>query len=229
MPKRLSKRLEAIASFVPNGSFLADVGSDHAYLPIALVERGVIDYAQAIDDKMGPFMRMKGNVTDHKLENRIILSRSDGISALRSDVDCVAICGLGGLLSCSILESHPERLTNVKTIVMDPHRDLRAVRARVSALGFAIVDETMVYEDKIYYSIIRFDRSENVPVYTEDELCFGPILMKKKEPLFLDWLYEQRKRVNSLLDGPTLPKARREYCLRLYRSLTKLLKEGGRL
>ena len=229
MPRRLSKRLQAAADLVPEGSFLADVGSDHAYLPISLIESKRISYAQAIDNKMGPFLRMKANVEAAKLESKIVLTRADGISELRHDVTCIALCGIGGLLACDLLEAHPERLLAVKTIIVDPHRDLRAVRLRVSKLGYAITDEKMIYEDKVYYSIIRFDKASEVPAYTEEELSFGPILLRKKEPVFLDWIYEQRKKVNELLNGPELPKERRAYLLKVYRAVTKILKESGRL
>ena len=229
MGKKLSKRLQAIADLVPAGAFLADVGSDHAYLPISLIQSGKISYAQAIDNKMGPFLRMKANVAEARLESHIVLSRSDGISDIRPDVNCIALAGIGGLLACDLLEAHPEKLPAVSHIIVDPHRDLRSVRARVSALGYEIEDERMVREDKIYYSIIRFKKCAVPPKYSDEQLNFGPKLIERMEPIFLDFIEEQRKKVNTLLNGPALPKERRAYVLRVYRSCSKLLKQGGRL
>ena len=219
MSKRLSKRLLTIASFVPKGAYLADVGSDHAWLPIHLVETGKIEWAQAIDNKVGPFMRMKENVAKSGAANHILCSLSDGITVLSQGVDTLAVCGMGGLLSCEILESHPEKLANVSTIIMDPHRDLIAVRKRVSELGFHIEEEAMVYEDKVYYTIIKFVRGFPERPYTNNELAFGPYLLKHGEPIFDEWLSTQKNKVSKLLNTPNLPKERRDAYLAAYRAI----------
>ena len=220
MPKRLSKRLTAIADLVPEGSYLADIGSDHAWLPIFLVGKGKIAYAMAIDNKVGPFMRMKANVAESGAANRIICSHSDGISAINDSVDTLALCGMGGLLSCEILEAHPEKLMGIRHIVMDPHRDLIAVRKRVSALGFHIEKETMVFEDKVYYTIILFSRGAPERPYTNNELAFGPKMMETHPPVYADWLTEQKGKLNKLLNAPNLPKQKRDAYLATYRAVS---------
>ncbi len=220
MPKRLSKRLQTIASFVPQGSYLADVGSDHAWLPIHLVESGRIEWAQAIDNKVGPFIRMKENVQSSKAANHILCSRSDGIAELSQGVDTIAICGMGGLLACEILEAHPEKLHNVSTIIMDPHRDLIAVRKRVTELGFHIEEEAMVFEDKIYYTIIKFVRGFPDHTYTNNELAFGPYLLLHGDAIFDEWMLTQKNKVSKLLNTPNLPKEKRDAYLAAYRAIT---------
>ena len=204
---------------VPKGAYLADIGSDHAWLPIHLVETGRIDFAMAIDNKIGPFMRMKENVAHSGAANRIVCSHSDGIVGIGDSIDTLAICGLGGILSCEILESHPEKLGNIQAIIMDPHRDLIAVRKRVSELGFHIEDEEMVHEDRTYYTIIRFARGFPKVPYTPNELAFGPILMKKKGPVYLEWLLAQKAKISKLLNAPNLPKERRDTYLATYRAV----------
>ena len=205
---------------VPKGAYLADIGSDHAWLPIHLVETGKIDFAMAIDNKLGPFMRMKDNVAHSKAANRIVCSHSDGITAIGDSVDALAICGLGGLLSCEILEAHPEKLGNIQTIIMDPHRDLIAVRRRVSELGFHIEDEEMVHEDRTYYTIIRFVRGAPKVPYTPNQLAFGPVLMEKKSAIYVEWLHAQKAKISKLLNTPNLPQARRESYLATYRAVS---------
>ena len=219
MPKRLSKRLLTIASFVPKGAYLADVGSDHAWLPIHLVETGKIEWAQAIDNKVGPFMRMKTNVAGSKAANHIVCSHSDGIAAISESVDTLALCGMGGLLSCEILEAHPEKLGNIHTIIMDPHRDLIAVRKRVSELGFHIAQEKMAYEDKVFYTIIQFVRGAPEHPYTPNELAFGPVLMHSEDPVYVEWLSIQKQKVSRLLNAKDLPKEKREAYLATYRAI----------
>ncbi len=220
MPKRLSKRLRTIADMVPAGAYLADVGSDHAWLPIFLVESGKISWAMAIDNKMGPFLRMKENVSRSPMANHILCSHSDGISQLGDSVDTVALCGIGGLLACEILEAHPEKLRGVSTIIVDPHRDLIAVRKRVSELGFRIEDERMVFEDRTYYTIIRFVRGAPAQPYTNNELAFGPILMKQVDnPTVTEWLLAQRYKLNKLLNTESLSKQKRDVYSAMYRAV----------
>lgn len=223
MPRRLSARLSAVAALVPAGAYLADVGSDHAWLPIFLVESGRIEWAMAIDNKMGPYLRMKTNVEQSKAANHIRCSQSDGISAIGPEVDTLALCGMGGLLSCSILEAHPEKLQNIQTILMDPHRDLVAVRKRVSELGFHIDAETMVFEDKVFYTIMRFTRPAPRVPYTTNELAFGPVLMKRGDPVYVDWLLVQKAKLSKLLNMPNLPKEKREGYLATYRAVSMQL------
>ena len=223
MAKKLSKRLLAIAEMVDPGAYLADVGSDHALLPIHLVSTGKISWAQAIENKTGPFLHMQSAVTDAGLSSHIGCSKSDGISSLYDGVDEIAICGMGGLLSCDILEAHPEKLACIKAIIMDPHRDLIAVRKRVTALGFHIADETMVNEDKVFYSIIKFVKGKPTTPYTNLDLSFGPVLRKKRGETYERWIALQLKKTNLLLNQP-LSKEAREHYLAVYRALRDELK-----
>lgn len=215
---KLSARLSKVASFIPDGAYLADIGSDHAYLPIYLVEQGRISIAQAIDNKMAPYLRMKNNVNDAGYSAKISCSLSSGLDEVRPDVDCLAICGVGGLLTCQMLEEGKSKLENIKTIVLDPHRDLKAVRERVSALGFHLEDEAMIYEGKIYYSIMKWGSGAPQKKYSLDELEFGPILMRKKEPIFLEWMGIQLKKVSGILNMNLSPE-KRQYYLDLYRRI----------
>ncbi|MCR5349210.1 MAG: class I SAM-dependent methyltransferase [Bacilli bacterium] len=220
MPKRLSKRLSAIADLVPQGAYVADVGSDHAWLPIFLVESGKIDWAMAIDNKIGPYLRMKENVASSAAKNHIVCSCSDGISALSDGVDTLIVAGMGGRLACEILEAHPEKLGNVRTIIVDPHRDLMAVRKRVTELGFHIEEETMVKEDRIYYTVIRFVRGFPEVPYSPNELAFGPVLMRQGDPIYVEWLSTQKGKIGHLLDKPDINKEKRDTLLKMYRSIS---------
>lgn len=215
---KLSARLEAVAKMVPQGTYLADVGSDHAYLPISLIQRGIISYAQAIENKMGPFLRMQGNVDDAGLSSHIDVSLSDGLDKLNDGVQTLCLCGLGGMLTCQILEKNLDKLDNIKTIICDPHHDLVAVREKISALGYHISDEKMVYENKIYYTIIRFDKGDLDKPYNYHDLHFGPIARRERSQVFLDWIEINRKAVGEQLNKNLSPE-RKEAYLRLYRAL----------
>lgn len=220
---RLSKRLQAVADFVDPNSFLADVGSDHAHLPIYLVSKNKIDYAEAIENKVGPFIRMKSNIDSSGFSGKIFASKSDGISELMPEVDTLTLCGLGGILTKQILEAHKDKLDNIRTIIVDPHRDLKLVREYITSLGFRISNEKMVYEDKIYYSIVKFTRGSLPRPYTQKELLLGPKLLEERNPIFLEWVEIQRKKVSDLLNKG-LPKEKRDQAMALYRILASTLK-----
>jgi len=219
---KLSKRLQAVADLVDPGCYLADVGSDHAQLPVYLLQKGTVKWVQAIENKMGPYLRMKAALDGAGFASHVLCTLADGLDELSSEVSALTICGIGGLLTCQILEKNPHKLDNISSIILDPHRDLVAVRERVSSLGFHIIDETIVYEDKIYYSIIKWGRGAPSEPYSEDELLFGPILMHKKGDIYHDYIVDQRKKVNAILNG-ALPKDKREYYLNLYRRITAQL------
>lgn len=220
---KLPKRLQAVADLVPEGCYLADVGSDHAMLPIYLLQKGTVKWVQAIENKMEPYLRMKRNIEAAGLSSHVNCSLSDGLTALSSEVNAVSICGIGGLLTCDILEKDPRKLDYLQTIILDPHRDLRKVRERLSALHFHLSDEVMVYEAKVYYSIMKWERGDPLYPYDADDLDFGPVLRRKKSPVYLDYLTEQKAKVNKILNGPALPKDKREYYLDIYRRIAAQL------
>ncbi len=223
MAIKLSKRLQTVADMVDPGVFLADIGSDHAALPIRLVQSGKVPYAMAVENKVGPFVRMKANIDASGLGNQIKAVNADGISRISDGVNCLTICGMGGLLTCEILEAHPEKLVNVRSIILDPHTDLRAVRERVTALGYHIQNEKMVYEDRVYYSIIKFCRGLPKSPYSQADLLFGPINRKMHDQVYVEWISLQRKKVSDILNKGLSPQARERY-LSLYRLLAAELK-----
>lgn len=216
MSRKLSKRLNAIAEMVDSGSYLADIGSDHALLPIELVEKGKIQWAMAVDNKMGPFLRMKQAVDSQGLSAHIICSLSDGISQINESVDTLAICGMGGLLAIKILQEGKDKLHRIRSIILDPHRDLAKVRTELLNLGYHLVDEVLVYEDKVYYVIMKWERGLPERPYDSSDILLGPILRQKREPLFLEWLEIQRKKLSVLLDKNLSTVSRQKY-LGLYR------------
>lgn len=225
--RKLSARLKAAYDFVPKGAVFGDIGADHAYLTLALLESGKIEWAEAVENKPGPFIRMKSNIDASPFSSHVVCSHSDGLEDLQGNVTCLALCGMGGKLVADILEKGKDKLDNVDTIIVDPHRDLAEVRRRVVELGYAIEDEKMVYEDKIYYSIILFTKGAPSKPYTKAELGLGPILLKKLDPVFLSFVSEQKRNVGKILDKNLSEEARRKY-LNFYR-LLKNVEERGKV
>ena len=216
---KLSRRLFAIAEMVDVNAYVADIGSDHGHLPIYLVQNGRIEWAMAVENKMGPYLNLKHNVDAAGLSSHISISLSDGISVLNGGVDTLVLAGMGGQNVIDILAAHPEQLINISTIIVDPHRDLMKVRDYVSRLGFHIAKETMVKEDRVYYSIIKFVKGAPAKPYNEDELRFGPIIMEQRGEVFQSYLLEQKKKLNTILNG-ALSKEQRARYLAVYRSVS---------
>ena len=205
---KLSKRLSVIKEMVPSG-VAADVGSDHGKLIISLFEDKVILKGYGIENKKAPFNRLKKAIEDADASKNITALFSDGISELPNDVDVVVIAGMGGYLIVDILESHPEKLENVKTIVVDAHNSVDKVRKSIVSLGYFIKDEKVVFEDDIYYEIIRFDKG-NTKQLDELDYEFGPILREEKSDLFRQKYQSELDSLNALLSIDNLPEKRRE-------------------
>lgn len=155
----LSKRMEAVVSMVSPQSFaVADVGCDHAYVSIALLERGIAKKVIAMDVRQGPLKIAAGNVKSANLEEKIDLRLSDGLEKLTSgEVDTIIIAGMGGLLVKRILEQGKAVLCTERppVLVLQPQSDLAAVRIFLHSSAYHIVQETMLIEDGKYYTVMR--------------------------------------------------------------------------
>lgn len=222
---KLSKRLQAAYDFVPEGAVLADVGADHAQLTLSLLEKGKIEWAQAIENKVGPFIRMKTAVDKSPCASHVECTRADGLEELSPNVTCLAILGMGGRLIVDILRRGEEKLDPIETIVLDPHKDLVLVRESLVQLGYKIEDEAMVLEGGTYYTIIKSVKGRPEKPYTKAELAFGPVLLQKKGPVFLSFCEENLKKVGKNLDKGLSEESRRKY-LNLYRLLKRLIEEN---
>ena len=204
---KLSKRLTAIKEMVPSG-IVADVGSDHGKLIISLYQDKVILKGYGIENKKAPFSRLVNAIEIEGVSEHIHAILSDGISELPNDVDVVVIAGMGGSLIVDILESHKEKLENVKCIVVDAHNAVDKVRESIISLGYFIKDEKMIFEDDIYYEIIRFDKGRSEPL-DELDIDFGPLLRKEKSELFIKKYQTEIFEINNLFSLDNLPENRR--------------------
>lgn len=202
----LSKRLRMNASFVTPGNRLADVGTDHGYIPIALCLEGVIPSALAMDVNLGPLERAKEHIRQFHLETDIHTRLSDGVQALcPGEADSVLIAGMGGALTIKILEAGEEVLQSVRELILQPQSEIDKVRVYLLTHGYRITGEQMVYEDGKYYSAMRAEHGE-MPLWQEEELQYGKYLLQEKHPVLRQYLEEKRKncekiRVKLTADG----------------------------
>lgn len=192
----LSNRLLSISSFIKEGSCVADVGSDHGFLPIFLLTQGISKKVYAIENKIGPFTRLKQNVNDSGLEKAIPCLMSDGIKDLPNDVDTLVIAGMGTESIKNILFSHIEKLKNVKNIIVDSHTDLYNLRSSIVSLNYTISEEKMIFEKNIYYTIINFSNFKSA--YSEEDYEFGPILRKDKPEIYQKYWKSRLDKLNKI-------------------------------
>lgn len=195
---KISKRLELVANYVPKGSVLADIGSDHAYLPCYLVEQDIVKKAIAGEVVEGPFNSAKANVLAHGFNERITVRLGNGLQVIdvADSVNCITICGMGGELIVSILEAGrtQQKLNEVSRLVLQPNVAAHLVREWLVQHHYEIIDEEIVEEHDKIYEIIVAEKTDKVIVYTSDELQFGVHLSRVKNAVFIrKWQLEIEK------------------------------------
>ncbi|CAG8865765.1 tRNA (adenine(22)-N(1))-methyltransferase [Pseudomonas fluorescens] len=179
-------RLECVAAQVPAGARLADIGSDHGYLPVALMRRGAIVSAVAGEVALTPFGAAERTVRENELEERISVRLANGLEAIEpaDGITAVSICGMGGETIRDILESGKTRLRGVERLILQPNGGEQPLRQWLMNNGYRIVCEQLLRENRFDYEIIVAERASAV-VYTAQELYFGPIQMQARSPAFL--------------------------------------------
>ena len=188
---QLSKRLQAVARLVTPGSRLADVGTDHGYVPIWLFEQGKILSAIAMDLRKGPLERAREHIQMHGLDAHIETRLSDGLDKLLpGEADSIVIAGMGGMLVVKILSQGQKVLSSVKELILQPQSDLDAVREYLHRTGFVIVKEDMIFEDGKYYPMMKAVHGEN----TDDRkiwFLYGRLLRENRHPVLKSYLEKE--------------------------------------
>lgn len=195
----LSERLKHIADCVPAGKRIVDVGCDHAHLPIYLVQRGLVPGALAADVRKGPLEHAKANISMCGLSDVIETRLSDGLKEIRpGEGETLIIAGMGGILIRRILMDAPETAISMHTWILEPQSDMDLVRRQIYETGFHIDEEIMVQEEGKYYPIIRARKGE-ASCPCEAELKYGPVLLKKQNPMLLKALQKEEATLGKIL------------------------------
>ena len=190
----ISKRLELVASFVPRGAILLDVGSDHAYLPIDLVERGRIKSAIAGEVVEGPYQSAVKNVEAHGLKEKIQVRLANGLAAFEEadQVSVITIAGMGGRLIATILEEGLDKLASVERLILQPNNREDDLRIWLQEHGFQIVAESILEEAGKFYEILVVEAGQRNLLASD--VRFGPFLSKEVSPVFIQkWQKEADK------------------------------------
>lgn len=204
---KTSKRLETIVSMVAQvtrGECVADVGTDHGYVPVTLVEQGIVKKAIAMDVQTGPLDRAEERILRHRLEQKIRLRLSDGLEKLRpGEADTVIISGMGGELILRILKDgkHVWEEDSPK-FILSPQSELGAFRHGLEDLGFSVIDEIMLEEKGKFYTVITAVpwSVKGTQMEKEYEYTYGKILIQKKDPVLKGFIEKQMNQLNGILN-----------------------------
>lgn len=194
----LGERLTRVASYVPKESKVCDVGSDHAYLPVYLIQNDQITSAIAGEVVDGPYLSAKQTVHDYRMEDRIEVRLGDGLQILTKEdrITAVTICGMGGELISRILEAGYSggHLNGRERLILQPNVAEHFVREWLTNHSYRIVEETVVEDNHRLYEIIVAEPVDKRVEYTELELKYGPILLKELSELSVaKWKRMNRK------------------------------------
>lgn len=194
--KKLSKRMQAVADLVTPGMRVADVGCDHAYVSIYLVEHGIASECLAMDVNAGPLERAQANIRAHGLTGKIQTRLGSGLEQARpGEVDAVLMAGMGGILVRDLLETSKVLSHSLQEWILQPQSDIDLVRRYIRESGYRIVEEDMVEEDGKYYPMFRAVPAETVPEtepVSEEWLPvfdrFGELLLTGRHPVLKEFL-----------------------------------------
>ena len=190
-----------------SGGVLADVGTDHGYIPIALIQRQKIKSAIAMDINKGPLARAQDNIASARLGDYIQTRLSDGVAALgEGEADSILIAGMGGELVIHILSEGEKVCKAASELILQPQSDIRKVREYLRLHHYKIVDEDMICEDGKYYPMMRVINVEldNAWMKMDEQTrvacdIYGPLLLRNGNPVLRRFLVRQHRQLTQIL------------------------------
>ncbi len=184
----LSRRLQAVADLVSPERVVADIGTDHGYIPIYLIQSGKCSKAFAMDVNEGPLLRAKQHVASYNLSDFIEARLSNGMKELQvSEVNAIIIAGMGGALVVKILEQDRRLWNSIDELILQPQSELEKVRLYLQEEGLKVVEENMIYEDGKFYPMMKVIFEQDLP-YSIAELRYGRLLIKNKNTVLREFI-----------------------------------------
>lgn len=232
--KQLSRRLATVGSFVRSGARVADIGSDHAYLPAHLALTNQISWGIAGEVARGPFENAQREITRLDLSAQLEARLADGLAAIQpaDRIDTVTIAGMGGPLIRHILAADPRRLTGVQRLVLEPNVGEATVREWLAANRFAITAERILTEDGHTYEVICADRVSTPVSYSAEEQLFGPYLLRERSASFLaKWtreLQREQRAVTQMQRAKVSPTANLKAAMTKIKLIEGVLADAGK-
>ena len=222
-PKQnVSERILSIIEEIQHKT-IADIGTDHGYIPIYACMWGSVSKAVACDIRPGPLAVAKKNIAAYNLIDKVQTRLGNGLSSVSpKEVECVIIAGMGGDSIINILSGGKDVVANLKQLVLSPQSNVAKVRYFLHSAGWKITNEKIVCETDKFYNIITSVQGSE-PVYTKGEYAVGKILLQKMEPHFLNYARTQvecYERIKAKATGQRL--AEIEGLLNIYKEIGKI-------
>lgn len=197
---QLSKRLRTIVDMTMTCRIAADIGTDHGFVPMALLREKRAEKCIAADIRTGPLERAREHIAAAGLQDSCEFRLGPGLQVLAKDeAELIIIAGMGGLLIRDILLEGKEKLGAAGQLVLSPHTEVPAVRRTLETLDFHIEDEAVVLEEEKFYTVISALPGAASPL-SEEELLYGPVLLKKRPRDFLRQLDYRIRREEEILE-----------------------------
>lgn len=197
----ISKRLSMIAQCIPpNTNIVADIGTDHGYIPIYLIQNNIAKKCIACDINPKPLLNAKQNISISRMEQYIETRLGSGLSRLKqNETDVIVIAGMGGMLIIDILEKDLNIVKGASLLVLQPQLDIDKVRKYLHSIEFTILEEKMVYEDGKYYTILKAVPGIELP-YSSSEYLFGKTLIDSQNPILKEFISSKLKEFTIVKD-----------------------------
>ncbi len=187
--QKISRRLETIASMLTKGDVVVDVGTDHAYLLIVLMEEHKFTRAIGVDVHRGPYEAAIENVGASEYKDSIEIRLGDGLGPVTAEeMDRVAIAGMGGYTICKILKEYPEKTSRINQLVLQPQSSPERVRKLLFELGFGITQERLLKEDGKLYVVISALRDAGIQQPSWENLQIGPYLLENGSEYLVEYI-----------------------------------------
>lgn len=198
----LSERLKTIADLVDNCDLLADIGTDHAYIPVYLIKKGVVKRAIAADISKGSIKKAELNAKKYNCIDKIDLRCGNGLEVIKAgeQPNCVVIAGMGGMLAIEVMEKNIPVVKGVNQLIVQPQRDIDEVRKFLHKIGLKIENEKMLFEDGKFYNVIICSKGVDVE-YSETDYWFGKRLIDEKNKVLKEYIFYEMNKMNRVLES----------------------------
>ncbi|MBR5248639.1 MAG: SAM-dependent methyltransferase [Lachnospiraceae bacterium] len=200
----LSARMQAIANLVTPGNVVCDVGCDHGFLSIYLVQNKISPRVIAMDVRSGPLSRCQEHVAQYGLEQYITMRLSDGLECLLSgEAETMVCAGMGGRLMQRILTEGEEKAAGLKELILQPQSELKMFRKFLRGQGYCTVEENMIEEDGKFYPMMKVVPASRVKSGQERSVCdrFGTLLLEKNDPVLYRFLKQREMQLLLIREG----------------------------
>lgn len=222
---QLSERLSMVASMVTAGNCLADVGTDHGYVPIYLYEKQVIPRAIAMDVNKGPLEKARIHIYEKGMEHAIETRLSDGLEAMKAgEAQSLLIAGMGGPLIERILSAYPEVTASFEELILQPQSEVFRVRRWLELQGYEIVEEHMIFEDGKYYPMFKAVKKDAPQKLAPLEDKFGRLEVLKEQEILKQFLRKEISAKKEIMKHLTAENSQKG--IQRIRELEEIIKEA---